>query len=490
MDMRRSSKQNLIFSSGAVPNSSSSFSSSLKGSTSHYSSPKTVANSFSDDDDESSLQNSSYLPCERNHASFSHNMSTNSARLKPLEAYPTAFVHPDSVTDASHDRIVSGTKIEVDSKISFQQANLRNSHTDQFSYSDGVRLAKVLSGSKCFSHPIEIFCRPSTSVEIDNANEKISSSTESKLIDLSWSHGGKYVKGNNNRAVPVQGQSSSFSSYYSVDRKRKFDGDDCYNSSSVHAGSGRSFDNDLIGGKFAKLKSGSISKLPCSHDDLSQPLYDLDGSTSRRSTLNQHSSKFELSNRIFPRRGCASKELKTDGLSGQEIISVGSEQRNNRSSQSCERKLAKFISSSHVRNGVDASPLGVENNFSDSDVAEGENDSQYYRKSLRSTHPNQNGRCYRSRSLTRKPYRKHNFRVKNGPRRFDPLPLQYWGRSDECKDAKAEHMDRVDSFMDDRVRLVLETTLWQQDVVLEDNMFPCKSFVNNNCHQLTNALGL
>jgi hypothetical protein len=70
-------------------------------------------------------------------------------------------------------------------------------------------------------------------------------------------------------------------------------------------------------------------------------------------------------------------------------------------------------------------------------------------------------------------------------RRFSDLPLEWWQRSPGCKEAKIQHMARVDRIMDGvgeteaeikdgRERLVMLTTLWQEDIVLEPNMFPCE----------------
>eukprot|EP01036_Dinobryon_divergens_P027643 gene27643-36452_t len=55
---------------------------------------------------------------------------------------------------------------------------------------------------------------------------------------------------------------------------------------------------------------------------------------------------------------------------------------------------------------------------------------------------------------------------------FEELPLEWWERSPACKLAKSEHMDRLDSFCSSRERLVMLTSLWRDDVVLEPNMFP------------------
>lgn len=52
------------------------------------------------------------------------------------------------------------------------------------------------------------------------------------------------------------------------------------------------------------------------------------------------------------------------------------------------------------------------------------------------------------------------------------LPLEWWERSEGCKEAKLDHMDRVDNVCSSREELVLLTTLWRDDIVLEPNMFP------------------
>jgi hypothetical protein len=54
------------------------------------------------------------------------------------------------------------------------------------------------------------------------------------------------------------------------------------------------------------------------------------------------------------------------------------------------------------------------------------------------------------------------------------LPLEWWDREEGCKAAKARHMDRVDNICHSREDLVLLTTLWSEDIVLEPNMFPCE----------------
>jgi hypothetical protein len=60
---------------------------------------------------------------------------------------------------------------------------------------------------------------------------------------------------------------------------------------------------------------------------------------------------------------------------------------------------------------------------------------------------------------------------KNKPK-FVDLPLEWWERSEGCRDAKSLHMDRVDNVCYSREELVLLTTLWRDEVVLEPNMFP------------------
>jgi hypothetical protein len=56
--------------------------------------------------------------------------------------------------------------------------------------------------------------------------------------------------------------------------------------------------------------------------------------------------------------------------------------------------------------------------------------------------------------------------------KFVDLPLEWWERSEGCKEAKSLHMDRVDNVCYSREELVLLTTLWRDEVVLEPNMFP------------------
>jgi len=57
---------------------------------------------------------------------------------------------------------------------------------------------------------------------------------------------------------------------------------------------------------------------------------------------------------------------------------------------------------------------------------------------------------------------------------YRDLPLEWWERTDHCKEAKLRHTDRIDHMCGSRESLVLKTTLWKEDIVLEPNMFPCK----------------
>jgi len=55
---------------------------------------------------------------------------------------------------------------------------------------------------------------------------------------------------------------------------------------------------------------------------------------------------------------------------------------------------------------------------------------------------------------------------------YEDLPLEWWERDDDCKDAKSYHLSKIDDLFGDREQLVLQTTLWNQEIVLETNMFP------------------
>ena len=58
---------------------------------------------------------------------------------------------------------------------------------------------------------------------------------------------------------------------------------------------------------------------------------------------------------------------------------------------------------------------------------------------------------------------------------FGVLPIKYWERTEECQEAKFNHMERLDSLCDSREMLVLNTTLYECHTALERNMFPCES---------------
>lgn len=68
-------------------------------------------------------------------------------------------------------------------------------------------------------------------------------------------------------------------------------------------------------------------------------------------------------------------------------------------------------------------------------------------------------------------YPNKRFRRRNP--KFSLLPIEWWDRAEDCKDAKLAHVDRVDALCDySREQLVLDTTLWKTDPALEPNMFP------------------
>lgn len=53
------------------------------------------------------------------------------------------------------------------------------------------------------------------------------------------------------------------------------------------------------------------------------------------------------------------------------------------------------------------------------------------------------------------------------------LPMAYWERSPGCREAKLDHMEKMDHFCgDEREYLILQTTLWKRFYTLERNMFP------------------
>lgn len=55
---------------------------------------------------------------------------------------------------------------------------------------------------------------------------------------------------------------------------------------------------------------------------------------------------------------------------------------------------------------------------------------------------------------------------------YSNLPLEWFERGEDCKDAKSYHMSKIDYYMASREDLVLLTTLCDQHTVLEKNMFP------------------
>lgn len=56
---------------------------------------------------------------------------------------------------------------------------------------------------------------------------------------------------------------------------------------------------------------------------------------------------------------------------------------------------------------------------------------------------------------------------------FSDLPLEWWEREEDCKIAKEVHTEKLDRFWPSREDLVMQTTLADEDTVLEPNMFPC-----------------
>lgn len=72
--------------------------------------------------------------------------------------------------------------------------------------------------------------------------------------------------------------------------------------------------------------------------------------------------------------------------------------------------------------------------------------------------------------------RENNFIDTFKPRNpyYSILPLEWWERSEDCKEAKSKHVSKIDRLCKNREFLVLNTTLYKQNIVLEPNMFPCK----------------
>lgn len=53
------------------------------------------------------------------------------------------------------------------------------------------------------------------------------------------------------------------------------------------------------------------------------------------------------------------------------------------------------------------------------------------------------------------------------------LPLEWWEREEDCQIAKKRHTERIDDMCgNDREGLILKTTLYSKNTVLEPNMFP------------------
>ncbi|RYG61322.1 hypothetical protein EON64_18650 [archaeon] len=64
--------------------------------------------------------------------------------------------------------------------------------------------------------------------------------------------------------------------------------------------------------------------------------------------------------------------------------------------------------------------------------------------------------------------------MSSSDRRCEELPLEWWERSEGCREAKLRHTERIDRLCSSREDLVLETTLYGKETALEPNMFPCK----------------
>lgn len=60
-------------------------------------------------------------------------------------------------------------------------------------------------------------------------------------------------------------------------------------------------------------------------------------------------------------------------------------------------------------------------------------------------------------------------------RKHEFLPLEWWERSEDCKEAKYGHSDKIDDYGISRERLILLTLLDETDIALETNMFPYKT---------------
>lgn len=80
----------------------------------------------------------------------------------------------------------------------------------------------------------------------------------------------------------------------------------------------------------------------------------------------------------------------------------------------------------------------------------------------------------RARSEYRSINHNHNCGFSSSGRLHEDLPLEWWERSEGCKEAKFHHTRMIDYFCSSREDLVLLTTLWKSSIALEPNMFPCK----------------
>lgn len=56
--------------------------------------------------------------------------------------------------------------------------------------------------------------------------------------------------------------------------------------------------------------------------------------------------------------------------------------------------------------------------------------------------------------------------------KFSYLPIEFWDRSEACREAKSRHVAKIDALCESREQLVLDTTLWKEDPTMEPNMFP------------------
>jgi|LauGreSBDMM110SN_4_FD.fasta_scaffold175664_1 hypothetical protein len=60
----------------------------------------------------------------------------------------------------------------------------------------------------------------------------------------------------------------------------------------------------------------------------------------------------------------------------------------------------------------------------------------------------------------------------NSSRKHEFLPLEWWERSEDCKESKYEHSNIIDDYDISRERLIYLTVLDETDIALETNMFP------------------